>query len=218
MNRYRPAMAALLSAGALSMVPLTSAASTAWAEPGVPGPDENVAGTGTPSAAGVFTPEPDSSQAVRDACKVFTYALSAAAQDYDEFAYAAAGGGNFIDYGKPEVERANVRGRATLREASNLVQEASGIPGLPPDIADPMREWSGDAMKVVLVMAVRGGGDWLDSTVNELNNAAERANKACAMTMLHGGRAPAAPPQAPPPVPGPAPVPPAPGPIPAPIP
>lgn len=155
MNRYWSAMAAMLSAGAVSIVPTPPLVS---AEPSVVG----------------------------HACDRLAAALSHAATEYEEFAYAAAGGGNYVNYSDPNVERSKIIGRAALRESAAEILDTSRTAGLPPDIADPMRDWSLHATKLLLIMSVRGGGDSLNNAANQLNSDAERAQMACAVNLSGG--------------------------------
>ena len=45
--------------------------------------------------------------------------------------------------------QSNLIGRTALREAAGTALEAAGTPGLPGDVADPMRTWSLHATKLV---------------------------------------------------------------------
>ena len=60
-------------------------------------------------------------EAVVTACSQFGGALNLAASNYEDFAYASAGGGNYVDYQDPNVWRSNVIGRTALREAAALL-------------------------------------------------------------------------------------------------
>lgn len=185
MNRYRSAIAALLSAGAVSaglMAPLVSA------EPGVVESEETLPGSETPTAVGDFAYGSTPGDPIGDACNRFAAALSHAAAEYEEFAYATAGGGNVVNYSDPNVERSKLIGRAALRESAAEILDTARTAGLPPDIADPMRDWSLHATKLLLIMSVRGGGDSLNNAANQLNSDAERAQLACAVN-LSGGAA-----------------------------
>jgi len=122
---------------------------------------------------------------VAQACAQFDAALSVAAVNYEEFAYATAGNGNFVDYQDPNVEQSNVIGRTALRTAAATALAAAGTPGLPPDVASPMRSWSLRATKLIVIMGLRGGGDSLNATANQLNIDADEALLACA---ANGGR------------------------------
>ena len=61
--------------------------------------------------------------------------------------------------------------------------ERLGTPGLPPEVADPMRSWSLHATKLLLVMGLHGGGDTLNSAA-ELNAHGHDGQMACAPTAL----------------------------------
>ena len=185
MNRHWLMMAAALSASAVS---IGFTAPVVAAEPDVAGSEEFVVHAEIPTAVDDFAPGPAPGDPVGDACDRFAAALSHAAAEYEEFAYATAGGGNFVDYSDPNVERYKLIGRAALRESAAEILDASRTSGLPPDIADPMRDWSLHATKLLLIMSVRGGGDSLNNAANQLNSDAERAQLACAVN-LSGGAA-----------------------------
>ncbi|HZQ33220.1 MAG TPA: hypothetical protein VFB19_15975 [Mycobacterium sp.] len=141
------------------------------AQPAIPGA----------SAPTAFTPgSPDARPAAADACKQFSAAMNYAATNYEDFAYASAGAGNYVNYGDPSVDSSNVTGRTALREAAGVALDASGTPGLQPEIANPMRTWSLDAAKLLVIMGVRGGGDSLNSAATDLNNDARNVQMACA--------------------------------------
>ena len=133
-------------------------------------------------------PPPDAapSSAVPDACKQFGMALDHAASYYEDFAYDSAGSGNSVNYDDPNVANANVFGRTALRESAAAAMSAASTPGLPNDIAAPMRSWSLRAAKLLVIMGIRGGGDSLNSTADDMNTDANNAQMACA---LNGGRA-----------------------------
>ena len=180
MSRYRLCCAALFSACALGAVLALPPAS---ADPVPPGSEESSPAAEIPSAALVLPPEPPIANPVSDACNQFSAALNVAAANYEEFAYATAGGGDFVDYQNPDVERYNVIGRTALREAAAASLGASRLPGLPPEVSDPMRDWSLHATKLLLIMGVRGGGDSLNNAANQLNADAERAQMAGASNL-----------------------------------
>lgn len=117
---------------------------------------------------------------VADACERFDWAISVAALNYEDFAYATAGTGNQVDYSDPEVGRSNVTGRTALRGAAAAALDASRMPGLPPEVSDPMQSWSVNAAKLVLIMGLRRGGDSLNKAATQLNVDAENAQTACA--------------------------------------
>ena len=131
-------------------------------------------------------PDPGVYGAVVAACKQFGAALDYAANNYEDFAYNTAGGGNSVNYDDPNVANSNVIGRTALREAAATALDAANTPGLPGDVAAPMRSWSLRAAKLLLIMGIRGGGDSLNSTASEMNTDAKNAQMACS---LNGGRA-----------------------------
>lgn len=183
MNRHWLMMATALSAGAVS---IAFTAPVVAAEPDIAGSDESVAQAEIPTAVNDFAPGPTPGNPVGDACNRFAAALNHAAVEYEEFAYATAGGGNYVNYSDPNVERHSLIGRAALRESAAETLDASRTAGLLPDIADPMRDWSLHATKLILIMSVRGGGDSLNNAANQLNSDAERAQMACAVNLSSG--------------------------------
>lgn len=124
-------------------------------------------------------PGDDASPSV-NACKQFSGALNMAAKNYEEFAYATAGGGNNVNYVDPNVQDSNVRGRTALREAAGAAMNASTTPGLAPEVSGPMQRWSMGATKLLVLMGVHGGGDSLNTAAIDLNNSAHDAQMACA--------------------------------------
>lgn len=185
MNRVRRRqLNAVLLVGILTALPALSGSVVAWADPVEP--TEPVTDPGVESASiGIPGPQ-DSADAISVACKQFGAALNLAASNYEDFAYATAGNGNYVDYQDPTVWRSNVIGRTALREAAAAALGASRVPGLPPEVSDPMQSWSVHATKLLLVMGLHGGGDSLNSSANQLNVDAQAAQMACA---LNGGRA-----------------------------
>lgn len=124
---------------------------------------------------------------VVDACKLFNAALNVSAVNYEDFAYATAGNGNYVDYQDQNVSRTNVIGRTALRQSAAAALSASRTPGLPSEVSDPMQRWSLRATKLLVIMGLHGGGDSLNSNVAELNADAHEAQMACATA----GRGPA---------------------------
>jgi len=118
---------------------------------------------------------------VADACQRFDQAISIAALNYEDFAYATAGNGNQVDYSDPEVGRSNILGRTALRGAAAAALDASRIPGLPPEVSDPMQSWSVRAAKLLVIMGLRRGGDSLNEAATQLNAYADNVQLACAM-------------------------------------
>lgn len=174
----RRALTALLIAGgvALAMAP------AAFADPDPAGSDDpNSTGTtvelpGTrevPMATGA----PD---AIVSACKAYSVALNYAASNYEDFAYNSAGNGNSVNYNDDSVMSSNATGRTALRQAASMGLSASQTPDLPPEISDPMRDWSLRAAKLVLVMGLHGGGETLNNTATDMNVSARQVQMACA--------------------------------------
>ena len=132
---------------------------------------------GDPLAAG---PPPDQGSGVLGACSQFGAAISYAASNYEDFAYNSAGSGNLVNYRDPTVHDSNVVGRTALREAAAAAMSAANLPGVPPEVSSPMRSWSLHATKLVLIMGLRGGGNSLNNTANDMNTDAHDAQMACA--------------------------------------
>ncbi|MGI9123894.1 MAG: hypothetical protein ACR2JM_03965 [Mycobacterium sp.] len=181
---------AALGTALLALLPAIAMNPTAWADPADPAVDAagEVAApappVGPPAAALAAAPLSEiPGNPVSDACKQFGAALNLAASNYEEFAYATAGNGNYVNYGDPTVWRSNVVGRTALREAAATALAASRIPGLVPEVADPMRSWSLHAGKLLVIMGLHGGGDTLNDAATELNAEAASAQTACAMAM-----------------------------------
>ena len=194
----RALTAALLVSGlALGTGPIASADPDAQAPGPAPGPaPANAAAPAAPplDAPPLDAPPPDAApppdqgtfSAVLSACKQFGAALDFAATNYEDFAYNTAGGGNSVNYNDPNTANSNVIGRTALLEAASTALDAANTPGLPGDVADPMRSWSFRAAKLLIIMGVRGGGDSLNQTAGDMNTDAKNAQMACA---LNGGRA-----------------------------
>lgn len=128
----------------------------------------------------------DQGSGVIDACNQFGAAINYAATSYEDFAYNSAGGGNLVNYQDPTVHSSNVVGRTALREAAAAAMSAANLPGVPPEVSAPMRSWSLHATKLVLIMGLRGGGNSLNNTANDMNTNAHDAQMACA---TNGARA-----------------------------
>ena len=181
-------VAALIST--LAFVPVCSA-DPAGPVPGpapvpVPAPGPEAAPSVNPSAQEVLAAPPDSGNALFDACRLFNAAVNVAAVNYEDFAYATAGNGDFVDYQDATVGRTNVVGRTALREAAAGALSASNAPGLPNEVSDPMRSWSLHATKLLLVMGLHGSGSSLSSNVAELNTDGQEALMACAANGWRG--------------------------------
>ena len=172
----RALVTSLLSLGiGLAVIPAASAEPDGVADPAppAPGPVADAPAIAAPASDG---PNP----ATTDACKQFSGALVYAANNYEDFAYATAGNGNSVNYADPQVSNSNVAGRTALREAAGVALDASRTPGLPPEVANPMRTWSFQAARLVLTMGLRGGGDALNGAAADLNNSARDVQMACA--------------------------------------
>lgn len=143
--------------------------------------------TDTPAPGMVTVPAPTSDNvnpAAAVACKQFATTLNFAATNYSGFADATEGT-DLPDYRDPTVRNSNVTARTALREAAAAAMTAAATPGLQPEIAAPMRAWSVDATKLLLIMGLRRGGDTLDNVATELNNDAYNAQTACAAAGTH---------------------------------
>lgn len=192
MNHHcRRVFGAAVSACVLVVFPLIGGSPVAWADPAASADpadpaDLPVADVAVAAAAGSAPAAADAGDAVGAACKQFGAALNVAAANYEDFAYATAGNGNYVNYQDPTVGRSNVVGRTALREAAAAALSASHTPGLPQEVSDPMQSWSLHATKLLVVMGLHGGGDSLNSSANQLNVDAHDAQLACA---LGGARA-----------------------------
>jgi len=133
----------------------------------------------------VATPGSDNADpAAVAACGRFAEVLDSTAMYYGDFAdsleaFAA------VDYSDPAVESSNVVGRTALRQGAGVAMAAANTPGLSPAVADPMRQWSVDATKLLIKMGLRGGRDSLNATADELNNDAVATQQACAAAGTH---------------------------------
>ena len=186
MNRSRRWSKAL-GVAIFAALPLLAAVPVASADPGDPAPVDPVSGNAPAPAADPAGADvsPDTHDAVSTACRQFGAALDLAASNYEDFAYATAGNGNAVDYQNPEVVQSNLLGRTALREAAGAALDAAGTPGLPGDVADPMRTWSLHATKLVLIMGLRAGGDSLNAAATDLNTDANNVQMACALNGSH---------------------------------
>ena len=150
----------------------------AWADPAAPADSGDPVGAGAPADASLVASQADNP--VKQACKQFDRAIGIAALNYRGFAYATSGGGDYVDYSDPEVQRSNALGRTALRGAAAVALDASRTPGLPPEVSDPMQSWSVRATKLLFVMGLRRGGDSLNENATQLNVHAYDAQMACA--------------------------------------
>ena len=147
----------------------------------LPGPDDSLA------PADSLVPDagvPDNS--VATACKQFVLALNVASSNYEDFAYASAGGGNYVNYQDPNVERTGLIARTALRESAAVALKSAQTPGLPQDVSDPIRSWSLRATKLSLILSLRGGGDSMNATVADMNADGQDAQIACALANSRG--------------------------------
>jgi hypothetical protein len=126
----------------------------------------------------------DASPAAVAACGQFADVLDATAVYYGDFADALEGYAQ-PQYRDPAVTSSNVTGRTALRQGAGVTMSAANTPGLSPDIANPMRSWSWGATKLLVKMGLRGGGDSLNVTANEMNNDALGVQEACAAAGTH---------------------------------
>lgn len=163
--------------GAMVFAPVSAA------DPADPAVDPAIAPAAAPaenaSAPDALAVAAPSVNPAGDACKLFNAALNVAAANYEDFAYATAGNGNYVDYQDQTVVRNNVIGRTALRQAAAAALSASATPGIPPEVSAPMRSWSLGATKLLLVMGLHGGGDTLNNSVAEMNVDANNAQMAC---------------------------------------
>ena len=151
--------------------PATSFADDVIIDPASPGPVQVAT---VPTADGA-------DPAAVTACASFAEALDGTSVYYGDFADAIEGS----DYADPAVGDSNVVGRTALRQAAAVAMTAAGTPGLQPEIADPMRTWSVDATKLLVKMGLRIPGDSLNTTANEMNDDATKAQEACATAGTH---------------------------------
>jgi hypothetical protein len=126
------------------------------------------------------SPVADSGNPAVNACTQFDAAQDYVAANYEDFAYATAGGGNIVNYADATVHSSNVVGRTALREAASTVWASSTAPGVPPEIASPMKAWSRHAVKLIFLMGLHGGGDSLNNAASDLNQDAHDSQMACA--------------------------------------
>ena len=152
----------------------------AWAEPAAQGDPGDPVGAVAADASLVASA---AGNPVAQACERFDEAITIAALNYEDFAYATAGNGDYVEYSDPEVKRSNVLGRTALRGAAAAALDASRTPGLPPEVSDPMQSWSVRATKLLVVMGLRRGGDALNEAATQLNAYAHDAKIGCAMNV-----------------------------------
>jgi hypothetical protein len=160
---------------ALTVVPTASAEPDDAVEPGPPGP--GVAAVPAADSA-------DANAAAVAACSQFAGALNLAASYYSDFANNISGDAP-PNYQDPIVRESNVYGRTAVREAAAAAMSASTTPGLAPDIANPMRAWSFDATKLLVLMGLRAPRDTINAKANDINNDTQDAQMACAAAGTH---------------------------------
>lgn len=132
-------------------------------------------------------PLPGTGDPVKDACDQFFQAGNLAATTYEDFADASEGSSNTVNYGDPEVQRTSLISRAALRTAAGAALDAANVPGLPPEVSDPMRSWSVHATKLIFVVGLHAGRETMNNAVNQVNVDYANAQHACAMAMLNRG-------------------------------
>jgi hypothetical protein len=148
-------------------------------------PDDTVQNPGMPGPVTVAAPNSDNADpAAVTACAQFAEALDASSSYYGEFADALETYAQ-PDYQDPATSSSNTVGRTALRQSAAEAMDASNTPGLGPDIADPMRSWSFGATKLLIKMGLRGGGESLNTTANEMNDNATKVQTACAAAGTH---------------------------------
>lgn len=132
-------------------------------------------------------PLPGTGDPVKDACEQFFQAGNLAATTYEDFADASEGPSNTVNYGDPEVQRTALISRAALRTAAGAALDAANTPGLPPEVADPMRSWSMHATKLIFVVGLHAGRETMNNSVNQVNIDYGNARQACALAMVNRG-------------------------------
>lgn len=163
--------ASLLAACAGLASPAVALADDLAVDPGMPGPVQVAAAPTSDNA----------DPAAVTACAAFAQALDGTSVYYGEFADSFEGS----SYSDPAVNDSNVVGRTALRQAAALAVEAANTPGLQPEIADPMRQWSVDATKLLVKMGLRIPGESLNTTATEMNDDATKVQMACAQAGTH---------------------------------
>jgi hypothetical protein len=164
----------------LAVVPTASADPNDAAQTDTPAPGP---GTGPPRS--VAQASSDANPEAATACKTFAAALNFASVNYEDFAYSIAGNGANVDYANPTVVNNSVASKTALRQSAAAAMEAAGTPGLQPEVANPMRAWSMNATKLLLLVAIHANGDALNSAATDLNNNAREAQMACALAGTH---------------------------------
>jgi hypothetical protein len=148
-------------------------------------PGDTVQDPGMPGPVTVAGPTSDNADpAAVQACGQFAQVLDASSSYYGDFADALETW-ETPDYADPATSSSNSVGRTALRQSAGAAMDAADTPGLSPDIADPMRSWSFGATKLLIKMGLRGGGESLNTTVNEMNDNATKVQSACATAGTH---------------------------------
>jgi hypothetical protein len=127
---------------------------------------------------------PDANPVAVQACNQFGDVLDATASYYGDFADALDDTAS-ANYADPAVSDSNVVGRTALRQGAGVAMDSANLPGLQPEIANPMRSWSFSATKLLIKMGLRNTGPSLDTTANEMNNDATAVQAACAAAGTH---------------------------------
>jgi hypothetical protein len=163
---------------ALTVLPAASAdpadpADVTQTDAPAPGPGAGLATRSMPVADDAGVP-------AQAACKQFGAAMAYAATNYEDFAYATAGNGSYVNYGDPSVTNTNTIGRSALEKAAAVALSASATPGLQPELAGPMQAYSMGVAKLAVIMLAQGNGDALNQAATEVNQDAHNAQMACA--------------------------------------
>lgn len=111
------------------------------------------------------------------ACEQFNAAIDLAAVNYSDFADSISG--DQWSYQDPVVAGNNEVGRIALRQSAAAVWSASATPGLAPEVSNPMKRWSGQAAKLLLLMGVRARHDTINSAAAALNEDTYLVLDAC---------------------------------------
>ena len=206
-EHMRNARSKAIAVAVMVFCPLIANTHAAWADPVEPAPVDSTASDGGQPVSGPLPGPTDSlapddslvsadsmvsdnsvvpDDSVGTACKQFVLALNVASSNYEDFAYASAGGGNFVNYQDPNVERTGLIARTALRESAAVALKSAQTPGLPQDVSDPMRSWSLRATKLSLILSLRGGGDSMNATVADMNSDGQDAQIACALAKTRG--------------------------------
>ncbi len=148
-------------------------------------PGDTAQSPGVPGPVSFAGPTADNADpAALAACPKFADALDASAAYYGDFADALETYAQ-PDYQDPATSSSNTVGRTALRQSAAAAMDAANTPGLGPDIANPMRSWSFGATKLLIKMGLRGGGESLNTTANEMNDSATKVQEACAAAGTH---------------------------------